>query len=174
VSKKKPASDDVYRAKGEGKFVKNPNFGEDPPTAKMDEALVGRTVDELCASGGDCPIVSFYQPDTKLGGLVHVSAEHAGDDYHKTMIDGLLANFEFPSNSKVHIMMDLEGLGKEKAERQAWLDKIEAHLKAKGFNEPKICTSSEGKNVTLDAATGRLIVEDGDFNPLLEEDLTDH
>lgn len=171
--KKQPAVEDFYRAKGSGKFVKNPTFGESPPTANMDETVVGRAVDRLEASGGDCPVVAFYDPTSQLGALAHVSAEHAADDHHEWMIDGLLNAFELPVTAKVCVMMDLEGLGKEKADREAWLGRITDHLKSRGFAAVEVCTKGEGKYVTLDAETGRLLVDDGSGDTLLDTDLND-
>jgi hypothetical protein len=158
MAKIKPKQDVTYRWQGDG-FVPVDSFGEMPPTANMDEIIVAVGDEQMEASGGDCPIITFFAAKSKLAAVVHVDAEHAADDYHETMIDALLSTFSFPKNSHVHISMDLSGQGKEPKERKKWFKAIKEYLVACGYAEVSHDTEGEGKYVTLDAKNGRLSVE---------------
>lgn len=172
MAKKQVTLGDVFRSRQAKNFQKNPNFGEEPPNAKMDEMIVAKGVDELQASGGDCPIVAMYDKDERIGILVHIDAEHAHDEYHATLFDKLFATFSVPQASRIDIAMDLEGTGKVKAERKQWLDKIKADLEGRGFADIYVCTGGEGKYVTLNSADGSLMIANHDEQELLNEDLT--
>jgi hypothetical protein len=171
AKKKTLALEDVYLSRQAKNFQKDPNFGEEPPNAKMDETLIAKAVNELQASGGDCPIVALYNSANRVGVLVHISAEHAADGYHATLLDKLFATFDLPAESEVYILMDLQGLGKVEAERTSWLNQIRGVLEARGFSGIHTCTRAAGKNVTLNAASGTMVVNDDNGHELLAVDL---
>jgi len=149
--------DDIYRFQ-EGAFSPY-EIGSEPPTAKMDEIIVAIADEEMVASGGDCPIVTFFDPETRIAAVIHIDVEHLGDNHHSYLIKSLVTSFEIPQKSIVHILMDLKGIGKKVRTRQPWLDAIEETLKEHGFNNVIVFTEKEGKDTTLNAESGRLIVE---------------
>lgn len=169
AKKKSVLLEDVYRSREAKNFQKNPNFGEEPPNAKMDEMLVAKALDELQASGGDCPVVTMYDKEERIGVLVHISAEHLHDKYHATLFDKLFVTFSVSQESKICIAMDLEGPGKEKLERKQWLHEIKADLEERGYKNIRTCTEGEGKDVTLNCAAGTLVISNHD--ELLNENL---
>ena len=167
MAKAKPKLGQVFRSQGTG-FEVVESFGSNPPTADSDETIVAIADEQMEAAGGDCPIITFFNPDTKLGAVVHLNAEHRLDQHHVTMIEELIAEFTIAKSSSVHVILDLKGLGKPVEEREPWLDKILAFLGSKGFTDVVAVTKGEGKYVTLNGQQGLLIVQDNDWETIVE------
>jgi len=146
------------------------------PAAWMDEVLVGRNAGLIAAAGGPCPIISVFDPESRIGALVHVGggdAEVDGDD-HEELVAALLELVpDLPRTAKAAISLDrapLEELAgteiaataeelREQAEtRTAYADRLGRCLKRHGFADVTFVTEGVGKYVQLDTSTGVLTV----------------
>ena len=149
----------------DGYFQKGVDGEYGYPYARADTFISGKNGPEIEAFGGHCIVVTFFDPEEKIGVVMHL---HVSDIYkkrHEELIDAMMTVLpELSKKSEVHLLADIESKSKiirrMNEDRIAWKNKIVKYLKSKGYVKITEFIKGDGKDVRMDTTNGSIRVFD--------------